>query len=335
MASESLKEIFKRVLLADRSLLLRRDDLEEALGGEIPQRLQKDYSALKKAIQLGAGEFFAGGGIGDWEKRDWALQRLRENLEEQGMSTARIVFVTDCFAYATEFLIDTVELESGGIEDASEEIVPVSSAGEENPAMSESSPVKEIAVHPMVTEPVERPQVPGTSMPFEMDALEERKNKRHKQLIFVGMGVMLSLLTVAYGFFESEPGVNNELKSQPKQENMTEKTIEGATVRQALQEYFDFLKAGKTLEAYDMLHAEMKKQIEYEVFIEGLEKMRDNRVYGIELQSGEERFGNVRLNYRLEVFYADGKERKLYHGRVLLLKDKASGKWKIYENDLR
>ena len=337
MASESLQEIFKRVLVTNPSLLQCRDDLDEVLSGEIPQRLQKDYSALKKAIQLGTGEFFAGVGIGDWEKRERALQRLKETLEEYGMSALRVEFVTGCFAYATEVLIDADALESVVTEDALEDIEPVSSPGKENPVMSESQPVKETVAQPMIMKPVELPRVSEASLSPEMEALEERKNKRHKQLIFVGIGVILSLLTVAYGFLGSNTIKKNESKSQPKQENVTEKVIEGSAVRQTLREYFDFLKAGRLLEAYDMLHEETKKQIEYEVFIEGLAKIRDNRVYGIELQSGEERFGNVRLNYRLEVFYGDGKEkaRRLYHGRALLLKDKASGKWKIYENDLR
>ena len=91
-----MEKILAEILVADKNILARRDDLISALDEKVPSNLSRDYAPIKKAINLNVGEIFF---VNDL---DTAKAEAEEILKSSGMQEARINFVIDTFANAIE-----------------------------------------------------------------------------------------------------------------------------------------------------------------------------------------------------------------------------------------
>ena len=93
---EVMEKILAEILTADKNILARRDDLISALDEKVPDNLSRDYTPIKKAINLNVGEIFF---VNDL---DTAKAEATEILKSSGMQEARINFVIDTFSNAIE-----------------------------------------------------------------------------------------------------------------------------------------------------------------------------------------------------------------------------------------
>ena len=50
-----MEKILAEILIADKNILSRRDDLISALDEKVPGNLSRDYAPIKKAINLNVG----------------------------------------------------------------------------------------------------------------------------------------------------------------------------------------------------------------------------------------------------------------------------------------
>ena len=91
-----MEKILSEILIADKNILARRDDLISALDEKVPSNLSRDYAPIKKAINLNVAEIFF---VNDL---DTAKAEAEEILKSSGMQEARINFVIDTFANAIE-----------------------------------------------------------------------------------------------------------------------------------------------------------------------------------------------------------------------------------------
>ena len=91
-----MEKILAEILIADKNILSRRDDLISALDEKVPSNLSRDYGPIKKAINLNVAEIFF---VNDL---DTAKAEATEILKSSGMQEARINFVIDTFSNAIE-----------------------------------------------------------------------------------------------------------------------------------------------------------------------------------------------------------------------------------------
>ena len=89
-----MDEILMALIKDDKNILLRRDELIGKLDEKVPANLRRDYSAIRKALELNVGEIFAVGN----SDRDSARYKALKVLASSGLNEQRIDFVIKTFS---------------------------------------------------------------------------------------------------------------------------------------------------------------------------------------------------------------------------------------------
>ena len=89
-----MEEILMALIKDDKNILLRRDELIGKLDEKVPANLRRDYSAIRKALELNVGEIFAVGN----SDRDSARYKALKVLASSGLNEQRIDFVIKTFS---------------------------------------------------------------------------------------------------------------------------------------------------------------------------------------------------------------------------------------------
>lgn len=94
-----MEKILREVLLEDKSLLCRRDELITALQNKVPANKSRDFASIKRALALNVGEkFFVG--KSDKEATKTEIAKI---LKEGGLQEARVNFVIETFVKALDW----------------------------------------------------------------------------------------------------------------------------------------------------------------------------------------------------------------------------------------
>ena len=102
--SIGMKEILTKVLLEDKSILSRREELTERLKRDLPGNLVRDCTSIEKAMKrCNIGEWFLSADSKGEAERKNTKERAFNALLESGMLSSRAKFVVETFASALEW----------------------------------------------------------------------------------------------------------------------------------------------------------------------------------------------------------------------------------------
>ena len=90
-----MEKILREILTDDRALIFRGNELLVALEGKVPPNLRREFSAIKIALELNVGRFFA------TAQDDYVGKyRVILSLIEGGLNEDKINFVLRTFSHA-------------------------------------------------------------------------------------------------------------------------------------------------------------------------------------------------------------------------------------------
>ena len=105
------KDIMRRIVEEDKSLLARREDFLAAL--EAASNSPKDYQAVRRAaISTNICEMFLANDEKDIKGKEDTIKSVRKKLADIGMQDARIDFLIDAFVYALNWDMGKDEVEA-------------------------------------------------------------------------------------------------------------------------------------------------------------------------------------------------------------------------------
>lgn len=93
-----MEKLLREIFAQDKKILLRREELIALLDKKVPDDLRRDYSAIKKALELNIGAILIFS-----EDVDSAKTKAAETLKNSGMQEARVNFVIETLTNALDW----------------------------------------------------------------------------------------------------------------------------------------------------------------------------------------------------------------------------------------